>query len=238
MPTDVKAVILAAGQGSRLRPAKPGIPKCLLEVGGKALIEHQLSSLDATGILDVLVVVGYKGEMIQRHVGNRVRYRICDTWESSNNFLTLWSIRDELEDGFVCFFADLLCDADPIAQVLAAPSEICIIVDTSRVLEGTMRVQIESGHVTGIGSHIPVSEGSGNFIGVAKFSPAGARQLLEQLEAMVETSRNEYYTVAVDRLACRGVPVGYVDMSGRPWVEIDTAEDLQRAHSLADARRT
>jgi choline kinase len=103
MPTDMKAVILAAGQGARLRPAGLDIPKCLVEVGGKSLIEHQLSALETTGIRDVLVVVGYKGELIQRHLGDRVRYRTCDTWESSNNFLTLWGIRDELADGFVCF---------------------------------------------------------------------------------------------------------------------------------------
>ena len=67
MPIDMKAVILAAGQGSRLRPAKPGVPKCLLEVGGKTLIEHQLAVIDAQGIRDVVAVVGYKNELIKRH---------------------------------------------------------------------------------------------------------------------------------------------------------------------------
>jgi choline kinase len=98
-----------------------------------------------------------------------------------------------------------------------------------------MRVRVESGHLTGIGSHIPAGEGSGNFIGIARFSPAGSQLLLEQMEEMAATSRNEYYTVAVDRLAKRGVRVGYVDVAGRPWVEIDTVEDLERAHILAGA---
>ena len=231
----MKAVILAAGPGSRLHPVKPGIPKCLLEVGGKPLIEHQLSVLDANGIRDVLVVVGYKSELIQRHLGDRVRYRTNDAWESSNNFLTLWNIRDELQNGFVCFFADVLCDVDPITQALQSPSEICAMVDTSRVLEGTMRVRILSDRVMGIGSHIPVSEGSGNFIGIAKFSAPGARLLVDQMEQMAAESRNDYYTVAVDRLAGRGEHVGYVDVAGRPWVEIDTVDDLERAHALAGA---
>ncbi|MDE0829782.1 MAG: phosphocholine cytidylyltransferase family protein [Vicinamibacterales bacterium] len=232
MPIDMKAVILAAGQGSRLRPAKPGVPKCLLEVGGKTLIEHQLAVIDAQGIRDVVAVVGYKNELIKRHLGDRVRYRICDTWDSSNNFQTLWDVRDELRGGFVCFFADVYCDAGPIEEALLSPYDICAVVDTSQVLAGTMRVRIVNGRLVGIGGHIPVRDGSGNFIGIAKFSTDGARRLLEQMEAMAGSSRNDYYTVAVDRLAGKGEDIGFVTVDGRPWVEIDTAEDLERAHTL------
>lgn len=231
----MKAIILAAGKGSRLRPAGLELPKCLLEVGGRPLIEHQLAMLEAEGVRDVLVVVGYRNELIRHHLGDRVRYRTYDAWDTSNNFPTLWSVRDELSEGFVCLFADVLCDEASIGQLVASGADICALVDTSRVLAGTMRVQIRNGGVTGIGSHIPVSEGSGNFIGIAKFSAAGARLLLDQMERTVEASRHEYYTVAVDQLAARGEPVGYVDVAGRPWVEIDTVEDLERAHALVGA---
>lgn len=228
----MKAIILAAGKGSRLRPAGLELPKCLLEVGGRPIIEHQLAALGARGIQDVLVVVGYRHELVMTRLGERVRYRTYPEWDTSNNFPTLWSVRDELADGFVCLFADVICDEASIGQLVASGADICALVDTSRVLAGTMRVQIRNGGVTGIGSHIPVSEGSGNFIGIAKFSASGARLLLEQMEDMVSTSRDEYYTVAVDRLAGRGTPIGYVDIAGRPWVEIDTVEDLERAHAL------
>ena len=215
-----------------MRSATLDIPKCLLEVGGRRLIDYQLAAIAAQGISDVLVVVGYKSELIKRHLGNRVRYRVCDTWDSSNNFLTLWGVRDELSTGFLCLFADVYCDAGPLEEVLRSPSEVCAIVDTSRVLDGTMRVRILDGRMVGIGSHIPVAEGSGNFIGIAKCSAVGARLLVEQMAEMVETSRHEYYTVAVDRLAGRGDYVGFVEVAGRPWVEVDTIEDLERARAL------
>ena len=68
VPTGLTGVILAAGQGSRLRSAKLDLPKCLLEIGGKTIIDRQLNTLDALNILDVLVVVGYRGELIKRQV--------------------------------------------------------------------------------------------------------------------------------------------------------------------------
>lgn len=233
----MKAVILAAGQGSRLRPARPGVPKCLVEVAGRPLIEHQLSVIHDYGIGDVVVVIGYKGKLIQQHLGDRVRYRSTAAWDSSNNFHTLWTVRDELRNGFACFFADVFCDAAPIGEALRSPADIRVIVDCARVLEGTMRVRMAEGRLTGIGSHIPVSEGSGNFIGIAVFSAQGARLLLDEMEQIAATSRNEYYTIAVDRLARRGEHVACIDVAGRPWVEIDTVDDLERSHALLGAAR-
>ena len=75
----------------------------------------------------------------------------------------------------------------------------------------------------------------GNFIGIAKFSAPGAQLLVDQMEQMAAASRNDYYTVAVDRLAGRGEHIGYVDVAGRPWVEIDTVDDLERAYALVGA---
>ena len=141
VPTGLTGVILAAGQGSRLRSAKLDLPKCLLEIGGKTIIDRQLNTLDALNILDVLVVVGYRGELIKRQLGNRVRYHTYNAWASSNNFLTLWRARNALQGGFVCLFADVICDSQEVSNVVKSPSDICALVDTSAVLAGTMRVQ-------------------------------------------------------------------------------------------------
>ena len=197
-----------------------------------ALLEDVLGAMDWIVTHNAKEALVLENELIKRHLGDRVRYRICDTWDSSNNFQTLWDVRDELRGGFVCFFADVYCDAGPIEEALLSPYDICAVVDTSQVLAGTMRVRIVNGRLVGIGGHIPVRDGSGNFIGIAKFSTDGARRLLEQMEAMAGSSRNDYYTVAVDRLAGKGEDIGFVTVDGRPWVEIDTAEDLERAHTL------
>ena len=105
MSTNIKAVILAAGKSSRLYPITLKKPKCLLEVGGKRIIDWQVDAIREIGIEDILVVIGYKGDEIIREVGDRVRYRQYSDYAKTDNLHTLWSIRDELHQDFLCFFS-------------------------------------------------------------------------------------------------------------------------------------
>lgn len=229
MSTTAKAVILAAGMGTRLQPLTLDHPKCLLEVGGKPLIARQVELLRAAGISDVVVVLGYMPEKIREALGDSVRYREYPDFASTNNLHTLWHVRDELQDGFVCLFSDVLFPAESLQALLALPEDVGLMIDTARVLEGTMRVRLENGKLTGIGSHIPVERGSGNFLGVSRFSSAGAEILIQEMEPLLTFHQQDYYTLAIDRYLGRGGPAGFVDLNGAIWCEIDTLQDLETA---------
>lgn len=229
MSTKLKAVILAAGRSSRLYPLTLNIPKCLLKFGNKRIIDFQIEALHQIGIEDVLVVVGYRGDEIRKALANKARFREYDKFESTNNLHTLWSVRDELDEGFICLFSDVLFDTKIIRGVHQSEDDFCMAVDTGRVLEGTMRVQIADGILNGIGSQIPVARGSGNFIGIAGFSQHGARMLCKQMKEMVSNHLQDYYTMAVNALAQKGIRIGYFDVAGLKWAEIDTLKDLESA---------
>ena len=94
----MKAIILAAGRSTRLYPITLEHPKCLLPIGGKTLIEHQITWLNMCGIDDILVVNGYLNHMIEEKLGSRVRYRFYENFAETNNLYTLHSINDELDD--------------------------------------------------------------------------------------------------------------------------------------------
>lgn len=230
MNIDMKAVILAAGRGSRLYPLTANIPKCMVKVGGRPLIDRQIESIESIGIKDILVVVGYQKEVIQKHLGNRVRYREYSDYAKTNNLHTLWNVRDELNSGFICFFADLLFDFAVLEDLAKNTDDICVVIDTSQILDGTMRIKINQGNCVGMGDHpVTKSEASGNFIGIAKFSNKGSELLLEQMAGMVAAHQNDYYTAALNKLIAKGQKIGYLDIKNRTWVEIDTLEDLKRA---------
>ena len=112
MNTNMKAIILAAGESSRLYPLTLTKPKCLIEVGGKRIIDHQIEMLRKVGIEDIVVVVGYKKDMIVNALGSTVRYCEYNDFATTNNFATLWHIRDELKNNFVCLFSDVLFEID------------------------------------------------------------------------------------------------------------------------------
>lgn len=228
----MKAIILAAGKGTRLYPLTLEKPKCLLEVGGKSVIDRQIAAIHEMGIEDVVVVVGYKKEIIIREVGTKVRYREYLNFKETNNLHTLWSIRDELKSEFICFFADLIFDTDVIRKAMESMDDICMVCNTQKVLEGTMRIELTDKKITGVGGHISASEGSGNFLGIAKFSEQGANILLNQMGKMVSSHKNDYYTIAIDTLAKKGIDIGYVTVHDSVWIEIDTKEDLAKACKL------
>ena len=229
MSTKIKAVILAAGTGSRLYPLTAGTPKCMVKVGGRPLIDWQLQSIEKIGIKDILVVVGYRKEVIQKHLGNRVRYREYADYAKTNNLHTLWHVKDELNTDFICFFSDLIYETSVLEDLKNAVGDFNLVVDTGQVLEGTMRVKINRGRLIAISDQVPKDQGSGNFIGISKFSQKGARLLVEQMSKMICGHQKDYYTVALNVLLNEGAAISYIDIKNRLWAEIDTMADLQKA---------
>ncbi len=229
MGTNPKAIILAAGMGTRLKPLTLDYPKCLLKVGGKPLIARQIETLCHSGVEEICVVVGHLQERIREFLGDSVRFLEYPDFSKTNNLHTLWHVREELSEGFLCLFSDVLFTGETIGRLLQSSEDLCLAVDGARVLEGTMRVKLKEGRLAGVGSHIPVVEGSGTFIGIAKFSAQGAKALLKEMESMVSGHQQDYYTLALDNILRRGGHVGFVDISDQPWREIDTLEDLKAA---------
>ena len=223
----MKVIILAAGMSSRLYPLSLEKPKCLLLVQGKTIIDRQIEVLDKAGIQDILIVVGYKKEVIQKLVGDRVRYRDYGNFHITNNLNTLWSVRDEFNTDCILLFSDILFENDILNNLIQSKDDICMAIDTSKVLSGTMRIVINDGKLSSIGSQIHVDEASGNFIGMAKFSKHGTSLVLKQMKKMIHSHRQDYYTIAIDSLIKRGKEIGFVDVANQYWAEIDTKEDLE-----------
>ena len=228
----MKAIILAAGRSSRLYPITIERPKCLLEIGGKRIIDRQIEAVNEIGIKEIVVVVGYKKDIIIKEVGDAIVYREYKGYEQTNNLHTLWSIRDLLNDDYICLFSDVVFEPGIIKMAKESTEDFCMIIDTKEILEGTMRVEIEKEKLKVIGSHVPLSAASGNFIGIAKFSKIGSRMLLDQMGEMISGHQNDYYTIAVDALVQKGTRIGYIDVKNSAWTEVDTQEDLEIARRI------
>ncbi len=227
----MRGLILAAGRGTRLQPLTLDRPKCLLELHGQTLMEHQLDALAAAGVDDVTVVIGHLGERIRDAIGARARYREFPDYARTNNLYTLHSCRDLLDDAVIVLFADVLVSADSYRRVAGSGHDLALLVDTTRVLEGTMRIRLEGGCIVDLGSHVSAEEGDGNFIGVAGFSKRGADLLRGELERMVASGGHldDYYTAALGRLAAQGHQIWPLCLGGAPWLEIDELAEYEEA---------
>lgn len=231
----MKAVILAAGSSTRLYPLTLDRPKCLLEIGGKTLLEYQLRALAACQVRELVLVVGYLSQQILQAVED-IRPTIPLSavynrqYATTNNLYSLWAAREKLAGSpFICLHADLLLHPGILEKCPDTERDICLAVDRE-IHPETMKVAIESGRVTQVGKGITPEAISGTFLGIATCSAEAGRMVLDEVEALVEAKQTRaYFTAAIERLIGRGISVGFWLTDGLPWIEVDFLHDLERA---------
>jgi choline kinase len=229
----MKALILAAGQGTRLRSIHGQHPKCLIRVDDGTILDHQLQNLHVAGIHEVGIVVGYEKEQIMHHVRSKYRDGVQvslienPAFAVTNNMYSLWLARHWIgEESFVCLNADVICDPSAIVAALRSTAPISMIVDPEWRDE-TMKVVISADRIVQMSKRIPKETFSGTYVGITVFSAEVNRQLFDKLGKLVSTGRvNDFFNVAVQQLADEGVHVGFTSTGGLPWAEIDDPADL------------
>jgi len=233
----MKAVILAAGQGTRIRSVHGERPKCLIEVDNATILDHQLEALQKAGVTDVAIVVGYEKEQIIDHVMNRklrhvqrVHFIENPAFAISNNIYSLWLALEWLHgDSFIVLNADVIFDADVLNTAVQTSAPISMIVDPLWRDE-TMKVIIHGDRVLQMSKKISRGQFSGTYIGITMFSKAIQARFFNKMNTLISDGRvNEFFNVAVQELVDEGVRVGYTSTDGLAWAEIDDPTDLSFA---------
>jgi len=230
----MKAIILAAGRGTRLYPITLELPKGLLKIGNETILDRMVRQFKETGIKDILIVVGFQKEILMNHFGSSVRYISYKDFLTTNNLHTLWSIRNELNGDVIVSFADLIVENSIIFDLIKSNTNVTMAIDTSKVLEGTMRVSVNENKIENITS-TSIQEADGNFIGIAKFNSKGCKLLLSEMCSLINGNYKDYYTIAIDNLARKGSEINYLDVKGHIWREIDTKDEYDEACNIYDS---
>ena len=237
----MKAVILAAGIGSRLAPLTHDRPKVLVEILGRSFLFRQLDLLTRAGIpsRDVVIVGGYRVDRVREELargGYECAVVVNERYEAWNNFYSLLVAEPALAgEDFLQLDGDVVLDEQLLPRMLAAPGAALLAVDRRDELdEETMKVQLAGGRVVAIAKPLDPARCAGEYIGVAKLSAAAARAVFAELAKFpAEGLVHEYYEHAFHRLSASGrVPFGIVDVHDCTVLEIDNAEDLRRAEAL------
>jgi L-glutamine-phosphate cytidylyltransferase len=233
----MRAVILAAGQGTRIRSVHGERPKCLIEVDNATILDHQLDALYKTGITDVAIVVGYEKAQIMNHVMSRklsatqrIHFIENPAFAITNNIYSLWLALEWLRgDHFIVLNADVIFDADILEVATRAKAPISMIVDPLWRDE-TMKVIIQGGRVMQMSKKISRDQFSGTYIGITLFSKAIQLRFFDKISMLISAGRvNEFFNVAVQDLVEEGVHVGFTSTDGLVWAEIDDPTDLSFA---------
>jgi len=242
-----RAVILAAGRGSRLHALTGDAPKCLTEIGGEPLLERALRALASLGITEAVVVIGYMGAMVRARIGLRfdgidIVYVEAAEYATTNNIRSLWDARDYLDQDLVLLEADVAFDAAVVGTLLAQSGSSAAVAPYEPALSGTVVRRNSAGQVT---SFVLGAEQGLQFDTKDTFKTVNIYLLREQLlreqflprlsDAIAAGRVNEYYeTILRDCVADPRAEVGIaaVDVSASRWSEIDDDRDLDAAEFL------
>jgi phosphoenolpyruvate phosphomutase len=244
----MQAIIIGAGRGARLMPTTADTPKCFAEVRGQRILDWTLEALAAHGVTQVAFIGGYQIDRV-RQAYPQLALRHNTEWEQNNILASLFYAEDLMQDGFICAYSDILFTPAVVESVLASPADISLVVDTDwseRYRERTEhppddaeKVTVENGLVTRIHREIPPAVAHGEYIGVAKFSAAGAAKLREHYHRCQEKYAGRPYREAkifekaylihlLQEMLENGVPMAHVDTPGG-YIEIDTQQDFEYA---------
>lgn len=237
----MQAVILAAGRAQRLGPASEGSPKCLLEIGGRALIEYSLDNLARAGVSGFTIVTGYRDGAIQqalgtRHLGLPIRYLFNPHYERTGSVVSLCLGAAEIaSSNLLVVEADILYHPRFIAAAVASPDDTMMVADASGSGDEVFVCRGMGDRLAYLGKDAPpkLRENSlGEYAGIARLSAGLCRAYREQVESLVKTGRAEgHYEDLIFSLAQAGHEVRVCHCPSLPWTEVDTVHDLDQARN-------
>ena len=243
----MKAIIIAAGPGSRLNPLTNDKPKCMLELNGKALLQHQIDAFKGAGIDRIVLIKGYKKEMINYP---DLVYYINDNYQNNNILHSLFYAEEEMNDEFIAAYSDIFYTKDIVKRLLDNKEDISIVVDidwtgyyegrTDHPIEEAENVIFDANNnVVKIGKILPDKEAvHGEFIGMMRCSKKGAlifRKYFHRLKQIysgkpfqrASVFEKAYLTDIFQDMADYGVRINCVIIE-KGWAEIDTVQDYKR----------
>ncbi|MDA7541770.1 phosphocholine cytidylyltransferase family protein [Gammaproteobacteria bacterium] len=238
----MKAIILAAGVGSRIRPLTDNCPKSLLKINGKTILEMMLSHIKTCGINEVIFVLGYLQDQIKDYVKTQfpdliVQFITNEKYEVTNTGYSLMLTKDFVKNStFIKFDADVVFDINILKTLIASEYDNCLCIDKNINLDAEeIKVIIkDDNRVVKASKTVNPLDAIGESIGIEKISGETAHTLFNDLELMMKDEKyhQEYYEAAYERLIEKDVPFYALDISGLRWTEIDTKEDFMLAGKI------
>lgn len=234
-----KAVVLAAGVGSRLRPITTDRPKPCVTVGQRAVLAHQLHAYADAGIVEVFVVAGYLAdevrtlcvELADEYPALEISVVENEAYDETNNMYSLSLVRDAVDgEAFILSNGDVVFDPS-VATHLVAGTGSAIACDMSTYDEESMKITLDSrGRVEHISKTVDEREADATSIDVYRFSDSFSARLFDEIDRRLDVDKREWTEVAIDALLGSGDhDVRPLDIAGATWVEIDDYDDLHAA---------
>lgn len=238
-----KAIILSAGQGSRLLPLTAERPKCLIEFSGRSLLAWQVAMLAAGGVREIEVVTGFMTELVEAELarlaqpGLNLTARFNPFFKVADNLGSCWIAREAMTGDFLLLNGDTLIAGEIVERVQRSDTwPIAVTIDVKPAYDSDdMKVSERDGRLMAIGKTLTAAQSNAESIGFLAFRGDGGALFRDQVEAFMRTPAGveNWYLKVIDTLAPGG-QVGTVSIAGCEWGEVDFLNDVDFVEHMTD----
>jgi choline kinase len=241
----LKIVILAAGQGTRLRPLTDNKPKCMVKYKNKPIIDHILDTVNKCNIQDVAIVNGYKKEILEEYLKNKsIKFFTNENFDKTNMVSTLFCAKDFINDDLIISYADIIYKKEILEKLINSKDDFSVIVDRKwkelwsirmeNPLEDVETLKVKDNKIIELGKKTnSYSEIEGQYIGLIKISKTVLPKVIDFYESLDKTELydgknydNMYMTSFIQMIIDNLIDVSPLYIDGG-WLEIDSIEDLE-----------
>lgn len=248
----MRAIILAAGSGLRLGQHTKDIPKALLDLNGKSILERQISLLRQHGINEIFVVTGYQRE---KHTLKDIEYIFNPRYAETEQLASMMVARTKISDDVLIIFGDIVFDEQILQQILVSNDDIGIAIDldweksynerpdnpkslADKVLIYQKKIQQISAKITSLSMK---NQQIGEFLGVIKLSRRGSKIMVQKYQELERSHTGKFHDASslekaklvdiLQELIDSKIEIYPIPITGK-WCEIDTPKDLERARKI------
>ena len=239
----MKAIILAAGRGSRLYPYTQYIPKCLLDLGGTTILEKQINHIRDCGINEVVIVVGFGFERVENFLRNydglgmKIKTLYNPFYQTTNSLISLWIARSEMDEDIVVMNGDDVFEIEVLDKALSQMDEkVCLPIKRKfSYEEEDMKVLTSGDKIVKISKGIS-GKVSAESVGIRVFRDTGVELIRRAIEEEMRTpgAESKWYISSIHRLINKGYNIKALDIDDLYWMDVDYPGDLFKARFDAD----
>ena len=227
----MKALMLAAGKGTRISRYLNGKPKCTVDIGnGMHLIRYTVDMLRKKGIEDIAVVTGYQHQVITALLSDcNVKFYHTPFFDVTNSIASAWFAKEFFaDDDLLIMNADVFCEESLYDEILGIEVNPVMIYDSTRIEEADYKFFCPEGKIIKYGKELSKEETTGEYVGIAILKKDFLPRFVQRLEEMIDRQEHGVWWENVLYSMSAEEPIYAYDIMPKFWAEVDYIEDYQR----------
>jgi L-glutamine-phosphate cytidylyltransferase len=241
----LKVIIVAAGQGARLRPLTNDKPKCMVEYNNKPIINYILETVKKCNINNIAIVNGYKKEVLEAYLKDEgVLFFTNEEFYKTNMVSTLFNAKEFMDDDIIISYADIIYKKEVLEKLIKSTYDFSVVVDKDwkelwslrmeDPLDDVETLKVKDGKIIELGKK-PNSydDIEGQYIGLMKISKSAIPKVIEFYSSLDKDKLydgqdydNMYMTSLIQMIIDQLMNVQPIFINGG-WIEVDSIEDLE-----------